>query len=309
MDKYKKYEGLKKILESYSVTVGDYKEINYGLQFEANLEGMRSIVRVYESKKKGVSVDLSQVKHQPIKDIIEKGEGISTKLESRADKPVNKHEIQSNFFTDKIENPMIGVDESGKGDYFGPLVIAGVYADEKNKRILMELGAMDSKKLSDKQIHTLAKQIKAFCTYEIIIIGNENYNKFYERINNLNKLLAWGHARVIENLLEKVECPYALSDQFGDERFIKSALMEKGQRIILEQRPRAEENIVVAAASILARDAFVMQMEAMGEKYGMVFPKGASRETISVGRKYKEKYGEQKLNEVAKLHFKTTQNI
>lgn len=309
MDKYKKYEGIKQALETYSVAVGAYKEINYGLQFEVTMKDLRSVVRIYESKKKGVSVDLSQIKHEAIRNILNNIEQNTSNSEGISLSQISDTKQETPYFTDVIENPMIGVDESGKGDYFGPLVVAGVYADEKNKRILMELGAMDSKKLSDKQIKALANQIKSFCEYEILVIGNQSYNKCYDQINNLNKLLAWGHARVIENLLNKVECPYALSDQFGDERFIKSALMEKGQKIILEQRPRAEENIVVAAASILARDAFVTQMDEMSSKYQIPFPKGASNATITIGRKFVATYGKEKLNEVAKLHFKTTQNI
>ncbi|GAB6098955.1 hypothetical protein JCM16358_08340 [Halanaerocella petrolearia] len=206
-------------------------------------------------------------------------------------------------------NKLIGVDESGKGDYFGPLVIAGVYVDDQVKEKLIKLGVDDSKKLSDTRIGLLAAKIKRECEYSIVPIGNNRYNKLYDSMNNLNKILAWGHARSIENILEGVDCNYALSDQFGNEELIKNALMEKGKNIILEQRPKAEENIAVAAASILARNEFISRLKGMSKRYNFDFNKGASNKVINQGKNFVEKYGKEKLDEVAKLHFKTTKKI
>lgn len=204
---------------------------------------------------------------------------------------------------------IIGIDESGKGDYFGPLVIAGVHINSKQGKLIKELGVKDSKSLSDMQIGLLAQKIKKICEYTIVTIGNEKYNELYSKIDNLNKMLAWGHARAIENMLEKVECNYALSDQFGDEKLIKNALMEKGKNIFLEQRPKAEDNIAVAAASILARNEFISRLKRISRKYDLEFPKGVSNSTVNVGKKFVNLYGRQKLNEVAKIHFKTTKKI
>lgn len=131
--------------------------------------------------------------------------------------------------------PHIGVDESGKGDFFGPLCVAGVLVDERGSELFLKLGIKDSKKISDKKILELEPQIKANAEHTVIVISNKRYNELYSNIKNLNRLLAWGHARAIENILEKKECEYALSDQFGDEGLIKSALMKKGQSIRLEQ--------------------------------------------------------------------------
>lgn len=129
----------------------------------------------------------------------------------------------------------IGTDESGKGDFFGPLVIAGVMVDEKAAKMFIEAGIKDSKKVTDKKILTLEPLIKQNSVYSVVPISNGKYNELYKNIKNLNKLLAWGHARVIENVLEQKTCEYALSDQFGDESLIKSALMKRGQSIRLEQ--------------------------------------------------------------------------
>lgn len=305
MNKYDKYNEMRRDLELKGIGVYDYKEINYGLQFDVEMGAMTSKVRIYESKK-GIKVDLSTVKYEALKDAITNINNTETSTMGQSSKVNSKLPI---FFCDILENPMIGVDESGKGDYFGPLVIAGVYADKEKKIALQKLGVMDSKALTDKKISELARQIKELCEYDIVTVGNESYNKMYHNINNLNKLLAWGHARVIENMLGKVKCEYALSDQFGNESFIKSALMEKGREIKLEQRPRGEQNIVVAAASILARNEFVVKMEEISEAYGMVFPKGAGQGTLKVARDFVSRYGKENLTKVSKLHFKTTLDI
>ena len=114
----------------------------------------------------------------------------------------------------------IGTDESGKGDYFGPLVVAGVYVDETLLPELKAIGVKDSKKLSDRAVLEMDGPIRSLCPYSVVVIGPEKYNDLYEKIKNLNRLLAWGHARVIENILEKNPCQRVVTDQFGDERLV-----------------------------------------------------------------------------------------
>ena len=208
-----------------------------------------------------------------------------------------------------IPFPHIGVDESGKGDYFGPLVIAGVLATEENAKLFSELGIKDSKKLTDEKITKLAGYIRAHSVHTVVVIGNDKYNTLYNKFQNLNKLLAWGHARVIENILEKQPCEYALSDKFGNESLIKSALIDKGKNIHLEQRVRGEEDIAVAAASILARAEYVNRMNTLSNRYEIELPKGASDKVLQTAKNFSAKWGKEKLSQVAKLHFKTTQLI
>lgn len=203
----------------------------------------------------------------------------------------------------------IGTDESGKGDFFGPLVIAGVLADEKSAEYFKELGIKDSKKLSDKKMLMLAGEIKKTAPYSIIAISNSKYNELYANIKNLNKLLAWGHARAIENILERNHCEYALSDKFGDESLIQSALMKNGRAIRLEQMCKAESDIAVAAASVLARATFVEKMQAMEETYGLKFQKGCSGLVKNVASEFISKYGKERLKEVCKAHFKTYNEV
>ena len=203
----------------------------------------------------------------------------------------------------------IGIDESGKGDYFGPLVIAAVHVTPRIAEDLLALNVRDSKKIADSVIRTLAVDIKTLCRHTIVAIGPERYNQLYTEIRNLNKLLAWGHAKALETLLEQVPCQRAISDQFGDERLILNALQAKGKQIILEQRHRGEEDIAVAAASIVARDEFVRRLGRLATEMGVPLPKGASEAVKTAARSVVRKYGQEGLAKVAKLHFKTTQQI
>jgi ribonuclease HIII len=203
----------------------------------------------------------------------------------------------------------IGTDESGKGDYFGPLVIGGVYVDSKTKGVLSNLKVRDSKRISDNVIKELDFQIRSVCIYSVVMIGPEKYNLLYEKMKNLNKLLAWGHARVIENILLRVDCKKAISDQFGSELFIKNALMKLGKKIELTQVPRAEADLGVAAASILARAEFLRKMESLSKECGFELPKGASEQVDKAARKIVEQMGKDALNRFVKLHFKNTIRI
>jgi ribonuclease HIII len=214
-----------------------------------------------------------------------------------------------------IPLPHIGTDESGKGDYFGPMVIAGVWLDESAKARLEAMGIKDSKLLSDKRCQELAGEIRIVCDGKFIEVEipperyNELYDQFKKERKNLNHLLAWGHARAIESLLEKNPCSYAIADQFGNERFILSKLMEKGKKLQLIQTPKAERYIAVAAASILARDRFLSRIEKLSREYGILLPKGASDLVIQAAVDIIKKRGIEELKKIAKLHHKTTDKI
>lgn len=205
--------------------------------------------------------------------------------------------------------PHIGVDESGKGDFFGPLVIAGVYVDRSMARQLIEAGAMDSKRISsDARINQVADAMRAVngLVYEVISIGPAKYNELYAKFGNLNRLLAWGHARVIENLLARVpDCPRALSDQFANPLVLQRALQERGRGIVLQQKTKAESDPAVAAASIFARERFVKWLKETGEKLGFDLPKGASAAVKAAAKKVIDTRGMDALPLVAKMHFKT----
>ncbi len=208
--------------------------------------------------------------------------------------------------------PRIGVDESGKGDFFGPLVVAGVYVNEAAARNLMEIGVRDSKLIkSDKRIGEIAKQIRGTpgAVYNVVPIGPEAYNRLHAKMRNVNDILGWGHARVIENLLARVDCKKAISDQFGNKRIVLKALMERGKKIELVQRHKAESDLAVAAASIIARDEFVRRLHELGKKMQVKLPKGASTAVEEAAREVVTKHGREALAAITKVHFRTTQKV
>jgi ribonuclease HIII len=213
----------------------------------------------------------------------------------------------------RMFEPHFGVDESGKGDFFGPLVIAGVYTDREITRQWMEAGVQDSKRIgSDARIRALAEMIRKTrgATQTVVEIGPKRYNEMFARTPNLNRLLAWGHARVIENLLEaRPECPRALSDQFARQNVVGRALLERGRGIELEQRTKAESDVAVAAASVLARERFIDALDRYGKKWGVQLPRGVSPGVKTVARELVQKHSPAVLREVAKVHFKTAAEI
>ena len=205
--------------------------------------------------------------------------------------------------------PWAGVDESGKGDYFGPLVSAAVCVDPIAASSLELLGVADSKRLSDGRVAKLAPRVREAVTWRVTAVAPPRYNDLYEQFRRegrrLNDLLAWAHARSIEDLLSAgVEPAYAIVDQFADARVVERRLMpgtrERALRVV--QFPRAEADVAVAAASILARDEFLRRLAGL--------PKGGgSPEVVAAGKEIVARGGEEALRSVAKLHFATTARV
>jgi ribonuclease HIII len=233
----------------------------------------------------------------------------------KSDRAAFEHRSTSPPSIQEIPLPHIGTDESGKGDYFGPMVVAAVLIDAQTKPKLEALGVKDSKLLSDRRCRELAAKIREICRgkYEEVEIPPERYNELYETFRkegkNLNHLLAWGHARAIESLLERHSCTHAVADQFGDEHYILSSLMEKGKQIQLIQMPKGERDIAVASASILTRDKFLARLERLSQEYQIELPKGASEAVVIAGKQIIAKKGPDDLRKVAKLYHKTTHKI
>ena len=203
----------------------------------------------------------------------------------------------------------IGTDESGKGDFFGPLVVAGFFMPEGQEAALRELGVKDSKRTSDARCREIADILKSGYVHSVVSVGPEKYNELYAKLRNLNRLLAWAHARAIENILERVPVGKAVTDQFGDEKFVRNALLKKGRAIELLQMPRAEEDPAVAAASILARAEFLTRLHFLSKDVGAELPKGASSLVEAAAVKLVRAKGPGILEKVAKTHFKTTSRV
>jgi ribonuclease HIII len=218
----------------------------------------------------------------------------------------------------ELLDPRIGVDESGKGDFFGPLCIAGVYINESVIKTWKGSGIRDSKNIgSDKKIMELAETIRKTtgCVCTVVPIGNEAYNRLYAKMRSVNSILAWGHARVIENLMglkyQMTPSPLrAISDQFAHSKeVVEKAIMYLGRGIELVQRHKAEADLAVAAASILARNEFVTRLGKLEKEYGLKLPKGASQFVENAAREFLEKHGADQLPKIAKMHFRTAYRV
>jgi len=203
----------------------------------------------------------------------------------------------------------IGTDEAGKGDFWGPLVVAAVFSTKTELKKLMLAEVQDSKNLTDKKISIVARQLKKHFQHEIVLIAPEKYNQLYAQSCNLNSLLASVHAEAIDLLLQRVQCDLVLSDKFANESLLVNALLKKGRRIKLVQKTNAEENPAVAAAAILARNSYLEYLIQLSATYGMEFSKGSAEKAIATGRLFKQRFGSDQLSKVAKLHFKTINNI
>ena len=209
--------------------------------------------------------------------------------------------------------PHMGIDESGKGDFFGPLVVAAAYVDPTLAKAMEQMGVKDCKKLSDKQVFTIGARLRALLganRFKLVAISPETYNRLYTKIRNVNRLLAWAHARAIENLLGGVPgCPRAVADQFGAEHLITRSLMQKGRSIILEQHHKAESDLAVAAASVLAREHFLTALQQLARIHGTTFQKGASDAVRQTAVDLVRAKGPRILVSVAKCHFRTTDAV
>ncbi|AKJ65176.1 ribonuclease HIII [Kiritimatiella glycovorans] len=212
-----------------------------------------------------------------------------------------------------LREPHLGVDESGKGDYFGPLVVAAAYVNAELVDGLRGLNVRDSKNYSsDRALRKSAEQVRELLEgrYALVPVNPSAYNRLYDKMRNVNSLVAWGHARAIENLLEQVpDCPRAVLDKFGPTHRVERALMKRGRGIRVEQRVRAEDDPAVAAASVLARDEFLSRLEGLGKTCGVALPKGASGKVRAAAEQLVRANGPEVLRETAKCHFRTTDRV
>jgi ribonuclease HIII len=201
----------------------------------------------------------------------------------------------------------IGSDEVGKGDFFGPLVVAAVYVDNESKSLLTSIGIRDSKDITDNQIKIFAKEIKSVIKskFEIVKINPDKYNELYSKFNNLNRILDWAHSKAIENLIDNTGCKNVITDKFGKKDL---SLVSKYPDITFISETKAEKYSGVAAASILARSSFLEWFDFQLKK-GMNLPKGASQQVEDYAKYLITTVDENKLKSLAKLHFKTYSKI
>lgn len=225
-------------------------------------------------------------------------------------------------------NAWIGTDEAGKGDYFGPLVAAAVYVDAECREAFSDMGITDGKRLSNRRIQDLAKSMRCRYARHIVVVEkmpavyNALYAAFRSRGQNLNHLLASLHAEAIRTLANSVGAKHVLVDQFSKDDLITRQLIQGTNNvpplqrgavstalgIEIKQVTKAERDIAVAAASIIARDAFLTGIDTLSEKYEICLPRGAYQ-VVEAGREFVKLHGSDALQNVAKLHFNLTDAV
>jgi ribonuclease HIII len=277
---------LKKLLR-HSFTVSAAAEINYGIQFEVRKEEWRSIIRVYEKKNGTINIDYSALKG-------EKADAVKSIIEGK--KTIAEESIS-------IVYPYIGTDESGKGDTFGPLTIAGVSLNQPQQKILAAAGVRDSKENSDDINLSLADVIKEKCgnSIEVVTIMPEQYNELYAAHKNVNTILAGAHSSIIKKLASNGDCSMAIIDQFADSSLISKNFVN--DKIKLYHTTGGEKYTAVAAASILARKAFLDGLKILSERFGIELPKGSAETAAFAIETIKKRNIADKMYLMAKTHF------
>ncbi|PWB76483.1 ribonuclease HIII [candidate division GN15 bacterium] len=201
-------------------------------------------------------------------------------------------------------NRIIGVDESGKGDFFGPLVVGGILIPDDDIPVLKELGVKDSKALSDNRALEVDSVLRSRYPHALAVLLPQDYNAEYAAIRNLNILLGRLHAAVVSELAGQHHADLAISDQFGKPELIDRELHRRGCRIEMKQIVRGESIPQVAAGSIIARARFLREMSVLSERAGMTLPKGAGSMVDEVGRQLVARFGAAILDGLAKKHFR-----
>lgn len=206
-----------------------------------------------------------------------------------------------------------GLDESGKGDFFGPVIAATVIADREAIAMWRDAGAQDSKKMTESKILELDRLIRSTrgAVVKTCFCGMLKYNELMARPRaNLNALLAWEHATALKLALDDKMVPWGLLDQFTEQPLVQRELQKKGvENFDLRMRTKAEEDPVVAAASVVARAEFVRQMHALSQRFGEKLQKGAGPLVKKQAHEIIAKFGVRALGDFAKLHFRTAYEV
>ncbi len=282
------------------IGITSQREIAYGLQLKLEREGQNATLNIYHSLKRGVSKVLSG-KENKLK--LELEEVIGQKTRPKV----------GEFHTWKR---WIGSDECGKGDYFGSLVVAAFAMDADQESDIRSLGVLDSKKLTDTRIKTIAHALYERYPERIacIVIKPLRYNEIMAdmqgRGKNLNDLLAWQHGTAILELLGRIPLVQGvLADQFSPRKPVRQYLLGKEVAVPVEERVKGESDPAVAAASVIARYQFLQSRQAMDRHYRMKFPLGSGKNVLHPAKAFADKFGWDRLAEVAKLHFITSRSV
>lgn len=207
---------------------------------------------------------------------------------------------------------IIGSDETGTGDYFGPITVAAVYVPANKIELIQTLGVKDSKQMNDTIIRRIAKDIMASCPYSLLTLRNEKYNELQAKGYSQGKMKAMLHNQALHNVLTKIapeEPDYILIDQFAERgvyyNYLKNSKVLVQNRVLLATKAESL-HVSVAAASIIARYAFLIEMDKMSKQFGYTLQKGAGAKVDEMAAKILQSHGEDTLRNISKWHFANT---
>ena len=284
-----------KMIEYYTPKKRD-KQIPYVL---LQADDNDTVITMYTSGKvmfQGVSADVDAMMWQEMM-------GVSKEEKKKKEEQNQKyHDCNS-----------VGSDEVGTGDYFGPIVVTASYVTRGDVKFLEELGVCDSKKINDKKILKIAPQIAKRVKYRSLILSNLEYNTKYTKDINMNKIKSIMHNKVLYQLVheEQPEYDYIIVDEFAREARYYGYLtgISDVQRDITFMTKAEDKNLAVACSSIISRYIFLKEFDKLSDSLGIPLVKGAGSEVDKIGEEVVEKYGEEKLKEIAKLNFANTKRI
>ena len=242
---------------------------------------------------------------------INSGTAIVTNSDDKSKKTIKAEEKKENTIYHNVNS--VGSDEVGTGDYFGPIVVTSAYVTKEDVAYLDELGVMDSKKITDEKIMKIAPLIAKRVKYKSIILNNTDYNKFHSTDYNMNKIKAILHNKVLFQMIneEHPKYDYIIVDEFAKENRYYEYIKDSTniQRGITFMTKAEDKCLSVACASIISRYLFIQEFDKLSDELHIPLPKGAGSEVDKIGQEIVEKYGEEKLKEVAKLNFMNTSRI
>lgn len=273
--------------------------------FQADEED--TVVTLYESGKvvfQGVSADVDANYWKETEKIL------TGSYPEEKEKKEKKEEVDN---TDYYFISSIGSDEVGTGDFFGPIIVTASYVDRSNISFLEELGVRDSKKVTDDKIMKIAPTLIEKIPHYSYILTNEEYNKMQDTGNNMNKIKSILHNKCILGLMKEGNYSYdmVVIDQFTPKRNYYGYLKDEANvfRKITFTTKAEDKCLSVGVSSIISRYMFLQEMKKLSKKVNMSLPLGASTVVDETGKKIVEKYGKEKLGEIAKLNFKNTEKI
>ena len=251
-------------------------------------------------------------------------QGVSADIEAGMWTSINKDKDDISYFTDNIEEDKkeeeinlpkdissVGSDEVGTGDYYGPIVVTASFVSKDDISFLEELGVRDSKKISDEQILKIVPKIIKRIPYKSITLSNREYNQYYGKNMNMNKIKAVLHNKVLSEMVKDNNYDYIVVDQFESEKSYYNHLsgVPNPVKNITFITKAEDKCLSVAVSSLISRYIFIKEMDKLGNKYDIFLPKGANYYVEDIGIKLVKKYGEKVLKDVAKINFSNTDRI